>query len=132
LYAFRTDSVDHEKHRSWLEGVVSGPSAYGVSPQVLSGVIRIATHPKIFAKPSRLNDALAFTNALQSQPNCQIIEPGRRHWKIFTDLCKQSAATGNLVQDAWLAALAIEYGCEWITSDRDFSRFPGLRWRTPY
>jgi toxin-antitoxin system PIN domain toxin len=132
LYAFRTDSADHAKYRPWLEGVVNGPSAYGISPQVLSGVIRIATHPKIFAKPSRLSDALAFTEALQIQPNCQIIEPGPRHWKIFTDLCKQSAAAGNLVQDAWLAALAIEYGCEWITSDRDFARFRGLRWRAPY
>jgi len=132
LYAFRSDSVNHSGYRVWLESVVSGPSAYGVSPQVLSSVIRIATHPKIFVKPSRLSDALAFVDAIRNQPTCQIVEPGPRHWQIFSDLCKQSAATGNLVPDAWLAALAIEYGCEWITTDGDFARFRGLRWSAPF
>jgi predicted nucleic acid-binding protein len=64
------------------------------------------------------------------QPHCQIIEPGPRHWSIFTGLCRSANAYGNLVPDAWLAALAIESGCEWITNDRDYARFKGLRWRT--
>ena len=57
--------------------------------------------------------------------------PGPRHWEIFARLCRESEARGNLVPDAYLAALAIESGCEWVTTDRDFSRFPGLRWKTP-
>jgi toxin-antitoxin system PIN domain toxin len=132
LYAFRSDSVDHQRYRTWLEEAISGPAAYGMSPQVLSAVVRIATHRKIFAKPSRLKDALTFSSTLMDQPNCQIVQPGGRHWSIFADLCKRSAATGNIVQDAWLAALALESGCEWITTDRDFARFPGLRWQTPF
>jgi uncharacterized protein len=132
LYAFRSDSVDHQRYRNWLEEVVTGPAAYGMSPQVLSGVVRIATHPKIFARPSRLSDAVAFSDVLLNQPNCQVVQPGVRHWSIFSDLCKRSAASGNIVPDAWLAAVAIEAGCEWITNDRDFARFPGLRWATPF
>jgi predicted nucleic acid-binding protein len=60
------------------------------------------------------------------------VAPGQRHWTVFQDLCVAAGAVGNLVQDAWFAALAIEFGCEWITTDRDYARFPGVRWRTPF
>jgi uncharacterized protein len=129
LYAFRSDAENHAAHRTWLEGVLNGEMAYGISPQVLASVIRLATHPRIFARPSHLADALAFASVLLEQPHCQIIQPGPRHWEIFTVLCRRANTNGNLVQDAWLAALAIESGCEWITTDRDFARFEGLRWR---
>ena len=76
-------------------------------------------------------EVLAFVWVLLEHPNCQIIEPGPRHWDIFTRLSRSANATGNLVQHAWLAALAIESGCEWITNDRDYARFDGLQWRTP-
>lgn len=131
LYAFRDDSEDHAAYREWLEAVVNGDMAYGMSPRVLASLIRIATHPRIFVRPSRLTDAAAFASSLLEQPHCQIIQPGPRHWPIFLDQCRRAKATGNIVQDAWLAALAIESGCEWITTDRDFARFEGLRWRTP-
>ena len=129
IYAFRSDLAEHPGHRTWLEEVVNGDAMYGMSPQVLASVIRIATHPRIYAHPSRLTDVLAFVSVLVQQPNCQIVQPGPRHWGIFTALCQSANANGNLVQDAWLAALAIESGCEWITSDRDYARFPGLQWR---
>jgi len=74
---------------------------------------------------------LAFADALRSQPNAVIVAPGPRHWEIFDRLCRHVEARGNLVPDAYLAALAIESGSEWITAVRDFSRFPGLRWRHP-
>jgi uncharacterized protein len=129
LYAFRSDAEDHAAHRTWLEGILNGEMAYGMSPQVLASVIRLATHPRIFVRPDRLADVVAFAAMLLDQPHCQIIQPGPRHWEIFTALCQRANANGNLVQDAWLAALAIESGCEWITTDRDFARFEGLRWR---
>jgi len=132
LYAFRSDSVNHAACRAWLEGVANGDEAYGMSPQVLCSVVRIATHPRIFANPSRLEDAQSFARLLIEQPTCTAIQPGPRHFAIFEDLCRRSAATGNLVQDAWFAALAIEGGCEWITTDGDYARFPGLRWRRPF
>ena len=132
LYALRSDSRDHLRYREWLDELIVGPSAYGMSPQVLASVIRVATHPKIHAHPTRLEVALSFTSALREQPHCQIVAPGPRHWGIFSDLCAEVGATGNLVQDAWLAALAIESGCEWVTTDHDFARFPHLRWRRPF
>ena len=131
LYAFRTDLPEHAACRRWLEDALNADAAYGMSPQVLASVIRVATHPRIFARPSRLSDVMAFASVLLAQPHCQVIQPGPRHWDIFSRLCQQAKATGNLVQDAWLAALAMEYGCEWITTDRDFARFDGLRWRSP-
>ena len=132
LYAFRVDSPGHRSYRSWLESVINGQEAYGYSPQVLSSVIRIATHPRIYARPSKTEDAISYARVLRSQPNASPILPGDRHWGIFESLCRESAASGNLVQDAWFAALAIESGCEWITVDRDYSRFKGLRWRPPF
>jgi uncharacterized protein len=129
IYALRSDSANHATYRTWLESVVNSETAYGMVPQVLAAVIRVATHPKIFVNPSRLVDATSFASVLLAQPHCQIIQPGPRHWDIFLDLCRQTKVAGNLVQDAWLAALAIESGCEWITTDRDFGRFEGLRWR---
>jgi toxin-antitoxin system PIN domain toxin len=129
--AFRTDAPDHARCRPWLGGVVNGESRYGMSPQVLSGVIRITTHPKVFKRPSPLAEVLEFAEVLLAQPHCVVIQPGESHWPIFTRLCRAADARGNLVPDAWLAAMAIEAGCEWVTLDRDYARFPGLKWRTP-
>lgn len=98
---------------------------------MLSGFLRIVTHPRVFSPPTPLRAALDFAEALRDQPNCVVLAPGPRHWEIFTGLCLQADARGNLVPDAYLAALAIESGSEWITTDRDYARFPGLRWRHP-
>jgi uncharacterized protein len=132
LYAFRPDSADHAGYRRWLLEVVAGDQPFGMSPQVLAAVVRISTHPRIFRKPAPLAEALAFSSTLLAQPNCYVVTPGQRHWSIFERLCTRAAAQGNLVRDAWLAALAIESGCEWITADRDFARFEGLRWRPAF
>jgi uncharacterized protein len=132
LYAFRTDASENEKCWRWVRSEMESSAAYGVSPQVLSSVVRIATDRRVFAERYRLDEVLAFCSALLDRPNCVILHPGPRHWSIFCDLCRTAQASGNLIQDAWLAALAIEHGCEWITTDRDYARFPGLRWRTPF
>ena len=112
--------------------MVNGDSRYGMAPHVLSGMIRIVTYPRVFAQPSTLEETLAFCNALVAPPHSVVIRPGVRHREVFTRLCEKADARGNLVSDAWLAALAIEAGCEWITLDRDFARFPGLVWKTPW
>jgi hypothetical protein len=132
VYAFRADAEKHSLHRRWLDSVVNGSAAYALSPQVLSSVVRICTNRAIFPRPSQLGVALAFCRVLIEQPHCQLVSPGTRHWAIFEDLCRRAHATANLVTDAWFAALAIENGCEWITNDRDYARFPGLRWRLPF
>ena len=131
VHAFRADSPEHLTYRAWLDGVVNGDARYGMAPQVLSGVIRITTHPKVFAVPSSLDEVLRFCDILIDQSHCAVIQPGERHWQIFNRLCIEADARGNLVPDAWLAALAIESGCEWVTLDHDFARFPGLKWRVP-
>jgi toxin-antitoxin system PIN domain toxin len=132
IYAFRADSPNHSGFREWLHGMVNGPSAYGIYPLVLSALVRICTHPRIFANPSTTESTLQFCKALTGPRTCHIVSPGVRQWAIFEDLCHRARATGNLVQDAWLAAVAIESGCEWITTDTDYAKFPGLSWRAPF
>lgn len=132
IYAFRRDSTRHSEYRAWLQGVVDGPNAYGVSPQVLAGVLRICTHPRIYRQPSTVTETLAFCQALLEPVHSTLIHPGDRHWSIFADLCESSKASGNLVQDAWFAALAIEHGCQWISTDADYDRFGDLRWQRPF
>jgi hypothetical protein len=131
VYAHRRDSLNHIAYRRWLEECISSDQAYGMSDLVLSGFLRIVTHPRIFKFPTAWEDALRFASEVRSQPNCVVVTPGPRHWEIFTRLCRAAGVKGNLVPDAYLAALAIESGSEWITTDHDYSRFPELRWRHP-
>ena len=131
IYAFRRDAADHSRYRRWLLEVSEADESFAVSELVLSGLIRIVTNPRAFRQPSELDEALAFAAALLDRPNCVVVSPGIRHWDIFARLCGESGARGPLVPDAYFAALAIEAGCEWITTDRDYARFKGLRWRHP-
>ena len=131
VYAHRTDATDHDRYRRYLESLVNGAASFGVVDLVLSGFVRVVTHPRIFKTPTPLDQALGFVTALRSRPNAVRIAPGARHWDRFTSLVAVSRAKGNLVADAYFAALAIESGNEWITTDRDYARFPGLRWRHP-
>ena len=131
VYAHREDFRDHARYRDWLATVVQGPASYGLSDLVLSGFVRVVTHPRVFARPTPLELALEFAATLRSTPNCVPLSPGERHWEIFDRLCRETQVRWNLVPDAWFAALAIESGSEWITTDRDYARFPGLRWRHP-
>lgn len=131
VYAYRADAHDHKRYLRWLENLINGDEAYGIADLVLSGFLRVTTHPRVFNPPSPIEDALAFAAQLRSPPNCVSVTPGPRHWDIFVHLCRETNAKGNLVADAYLAALAIESGSEWITTDRGFGRWPGLRWQHP-
>lgn len=131
VYALRDVAPDHDRYRRWLEETVSASAAFGLSDLVLSGCTRVLTHPRIFDPPSAPADVLDRLEELRYRPNAVSISPGPRHWAIFADLCRTAGARGNVVPDAYLAALAIESGSEWITADRGFARFPGLNWRHP-
>lgn len=131
VYAHREDTHQHEFYLAWLQNIVNGHEAFGLSDLVLSGFIRVVTHPKIFKTPSTIVMAMEFANQLRQVPHCVPVNPGPRHWPIFTALCHEHNVKGNMVADTFFAALAIESGSEWITTDRDFSRFKGLRWRHP-
>ena len=131
VYAFRRDADRHLEFSEWLETCFSRETNVGYSEFVLSAFVGIVTHPKIFAKPSTGKEAFAFTETFKSQPNAIRISPQENHWDIFQRLCFDAGAKGNLIPDAYLAALAIESGSTWLTCDRDFARFKGLKWRHP-
>ncbi|MBS1869207.1 MAG: type II toxin-antitoxin system VapC family toxin [Actinobacteria bacterium] len=131
VYAHREDAVDHERYAAWLDEALDSKQAYGVSELVLNRFVRVVTNRRMVGAPATIDQALAFVNELREQPNAVQLSPGPRHWGIFERLCRDANATGNLVPDAYLAALAIEHGAELITTDRDFARFDGLRWRAP-
>ena len=131
LFAYRTETEGHAAYRSWLERTLRSSAQVGLSDLVLSAVVRIVTHPGIYREPTSLEAALQYVEWLRAQPRVIPVAPGLRHWQIFTSLCRDTAVRGNVVTDAYFAALAIETGGEWITADRDYARFPGLRWRHP-
>jgi toxin-antitoxin system PIN domain toxin len=131
IYAFRKDLPQHRVCRPWLANVVSRDTRFGLCPIVLSAVVRITTNPRAFRMPSEIEEAFGFCEDLLGQPHCQVVEPGERHWDIFKRLCLETDTRGPRVSDAWLAALAIEWGCDWVTLDRDYARFPGLRLQVP-
>lgn len=131
VHAHREDSPNHARYRAWLERACVADEPLGVGSLVLSGFVRVVTHPRVFADPSPLEVALGFAEAIRQAPSVLALAPGRRHWDIFARLCEQADARGNLVPDAYLAAMAIEVGASWYSADRDFARFPGLRLRHP-
>lgn len=131
IYAFRKDMPHHARCRAWLADVILGDKRFGLSPLALSAVIRITTNPRAFKTPSEIDEAFGFCDNLLGQPHCDIVRPRERHWDIFQRLCVETETRGPRVSDAWFAALAIEGGCDWITLDRDYARFPGLKWDVP-
>jgi len=131
VYAHREDTSKHNQFKSFVENLLNNNSPYGVSTLIMSGFLRVVTHPKVFDPPTPIEVALQFADKITCHSDAVIVSPGSRHWDIFVDLCRNIDAKGNLVPDAYLAALAIESGNTWITTDRDFSRFPGLDWKHP-
>jgi len=132
VYAHREDVPDHARYRDWLERSLDDLEPVGVSELVLSGCLRIITHPKVFTPPTPIAKALDYVGQLRDHPNSIAVSPGERHWDIFVRLCREANVKGNLVSDAYHAALAIECGSLWISTDGDFARFPGLRWQHPF
>ena len=114
-----------------MEELVNSDQAFGVSDLVMSGYVRVATHPKVFAVPTPLSDAILHVEKIRGRPNHLAVNPGKRHWEIFIHLIREVKARGNHVPDAYHAALAIEAGVDWVTADLGFRRFPGLRVHHP-
>lgn len=131
VYAHHESSVDHERYRTWWEGVVNGPAKFALVDQVLAGFVRVVTHSKVFERPMSIEDALAAADAIRSHPNCLIVQPNARQWEVFRDLCNSNGAVGNQVPDAYLAAVAITSGSEFFTVDKGLARYRGLKCRHP-
>ena len=132
VYAHREDShPEHSRFAGWITGLATGPEPFALSVLVLVGLIRIVTNPRIFRRPSTLEEALAFATQLTNRPTACLVGPGPKHWELVTELCYAAKATAKLVADAQHAAIAIENGCTLVTTDSDFTLFPHLRWRHP-
>lgn len=129
--AHRSEAVQHDAHRTWLEAARTADEPLGLADLVLSGFLRVVTHPRVFREPTPLPVALEVVTQLRATPNVVRLAPGERHWDIFRALLTGADARGNLVPDAYLAAMCIEHGATWYSADRGFSRFPGLDWRLP-
>jgi toxin-antitoxin system PIN domain toxin len=131
VYAHRREAPDHEAMRSWLDAARRAPRPLGLADVVLAGFLRLVTNPRVFRDPTALDEAIRFVDALMAGPAVRRIAPGERHWSLFTDLCRRAGVKGNLVPDAYLAALALEQGAVLVTADRDFARFPEVRVENP-
>jgi len=131
VYAFRGESRRHEEFKGWLEKAVSGPELVGVPEQVLASVIRLVTNHRIYKDPSTPAAVLSFCDALLEAPAALRVRPGERHWRIFHGLVEQHGLRGSDLPDAYLAALALEQGATWVTTDRGFARYEGLRLLDP-
>ncbi len=133
VYAHREDSSeDHLRYARWLTELATAREPFALSVLALTSLVRIVTNPRIFKRPSTLDEAFAFTDELVKRPTARVVAPGPDHLPIFERLCREAGATGKLVADAHHAAVAIEHGCTMVTNDSDFDRFPGLRWRHPF
>jgi toxin-antitoxin system PIN domain toxin len=132
IYAHRRDAERHLEYQSWMQAMIDGPEPYAVSDFALTGMVRVVTDRRIYRdEATTIREALAFADEIRNQPHAHVVSPGARFWPIFRDFCLKVGASGKLVPDAYLAALAVEHGCELISEDKDFRRFPGLRWRQP-
>lgn len=131
LYAEDTSSPQHQRARSCWDGQLSGVSAVCLCWPVLTAFVRIATNRRVFERPLTVAQAAERVQLWLDQTCTRVIPPTQGHWEVLRGLLERGQATGNLVTDAHLAALAIEHGCELCSSDSDFARFPGLRWRNP-
>ena len=125
--AFREDADHHRRCRVWLTDALSGREQVGLSELVLSGALRVLTHPRVFHPPTPSEAATAFVDALLAQPVSVPLRPGAGHWRIFRGMTTTLRLTGNRIPDAYHAALAAEHGCTWVTLDRGFTMYSGLR-----
>jgi toxin-antitoxin system PIN domain toxin len=131
LYALREESDRHVEYRAWLEKTLEGDEPVALFEPVLAGVLRIGTHPAVYRTPPPRGVVEAYIETLIAAPAAMTLRAGDHHWALFLALCRKADCRGNMVQDAYLAALALEHGCRWMTTDRDFARFPSLVWKHP-
>ncbi len=131
IYAINKDFQRHALAKKWLETVISGEEPVGLSWIVILGFLRIITNEKIMSNPVGMEVAFGLVDEWMSFPSVQIIGPTDQHWKIFRELLTPLSTAGNMTSDAHLAALTIEHSGSLYSTDNDFSRFKGLRWKNP-
>ena len=131
LYAVNEASARHREARAWLDTSLSGSETVAFAWIALLAFLRLATHEAVFPKPLRPIDAIDVLRSWLAQPTAVVVEPTSRHLDVLAEFLSEVGTAGNLVNDAHLAALALEHGCELVSYDADFARFSGVRWQTP-
>ena len=131
LYAVNEDATKHQESREWLDAALSGRATVGFSWIVLLAFVRLSTKAGVFPRPLTLAAALGVVEAWLAQPAAVVVEPTARHASVLADLLQAVGVGGNLVNDAHLAALAIEHHGLVVSFDRDFDRFAGVKWEEP-
>ena len=131
LYAVNEGSPQHRRARTWLDAALNGHEAVGFAWIVLLAFMRLATHRAVFPRPLDVGDAIGVVREWLAQPVALIVEPTPRHVDVLAGLLAESGTAGNLVNDAHLAALAVEHDALLTSFDADFARFRGVRWEQP-
>ena len=131
VFAYNADAPLHREARAWWEALLSDGQPVALPWAVVLGYVRIMTHPAVLQRPLRPAEALADVRSWLARPNVEIMPPGPRHLDLLEHLLGALGVAGNLTTDAHLAAIAVELQAEVHSNDRDFARFPGLRWRDP-
>jgi toxin-antitoxin system PIN domain toxin len=131
IYSYDLDSAHHKKSLSWLEELLSGVEAVGLPWQSVSAFLRVITNRRLSGMRVTLEQAVQVVDEWLQQPNVQLLVPADQHWSVLRQMILEGRASGPLVSDAEIAAITIEHGAVLHTTDRDFARFPGLRWKNP-
>ena len=131
LYAEDSRSEPHEAARTWWDEQLSGSDSVALCWPVLTAFIRIGTNPRLHRRPLTLKEAVERVQSWLDQPCVRLIQTTDQHWSLFQQMLRAGNASGNLVSDAHLAALAVEHNCVLHSTDTDFARFRGLKWKNP-
>jgi uncharacterized protein len=131
IYAYSANSLEYDRAHKWVEEIFSGDEPIGLPWQTIAAFARVLTNPNLPGEHYSTREIVAFIEEWMQLPNIRLLSPGDRHWAILQKMILDGQVRGKMITDAQLAALTIEYGGVLYTADRDFSRFPGLRWVNP-
>jgi len=131
LYAEDSLSEHHEQARKWWDEQLSGSEPVALSWPSLTAFIRFGTNARLHKRPLTLKEAVERVQSWLNQPCVYILSPAEQHWAIFPEDAARRKCDRNLASDAHLAALAVENNCTLVSSDTEFARFRGLKWRNP-
>jgi len=131
LYAYDRDSQHHARAAAWLSSVLTGAELVGMPWQTIWAFLRISTNGRIFTSPLSMEQATGLVDEWLAQDRVRLLAPGERHWTLLKEMLRKGAMYGSQTTDAQLAAITLEHGGVLYTTDRDFARFPGLRWVNP-
>lgn len=131
IYSYDVHSSDHKKSVAWLEKAFSGSEPVGLPWQSISAFLRVVTNRRLAGLRVEPNIAVQVVEEWLEAPNVRVLVPGDQHWHLLRRMIGEGRASGAMVTDAALAALTIEAGGVLHSADRDFARFPGLRWVNP-